>query len=123
VKFKMLGNFSFNIFPKSMKGQKREHKGDSPIVDSHCPSPWRDGGESRKKPCYLSIYRKKSASKKKLDSASARKARKTRAQLAAKRADSGEIRPDQSVEANKTAEEGSQIQRSKLRQERRETRQ
>jgi hypothetical protein len=49
----------------------------------------------------------KSASKKKLEAASPRK---TRAQLAAKTVASGEICPDGSMEAAKTAEEGSQIQ-------------
>jgi hypothetical protein len=54
--------------------------------------------------------RQKSTSKKKLEAASARKARKTRAQLAAKTANLGEICPDGSVEADKNAKEGSQIQ-------------
>jgi hypothetical protein len=49
----------------------------------------------------------KLASKKKLGAASARR---NRAQLAAKTAASREIRPDGSMEAAKTAEEGSQIQ-------------
>jgi hypothetical protein len=34
VRFKQLRNFSFNILLKSMKGQKQEHEGDLPIVDS-----------------------------------------------------------------------------------------
>jgi hypothetical protein len=49
----------------------------------------------------------KSASEKKLEAASART---MRAQLAAKTANSGEIHTDGSMEAAKTAEEGSQIQ-------------
>jgi hypothetical protein len=49
----------------------------------------------------------KSASDKRLEAASARK---TRAQLAAKMANLGEIRPDGSVEDAKTAKEESQIQ-------------
>jgi hypothetical protein len=49
----------------------------------------------------------KSASKKKLEAASARK---TKAKLAAETAASGKICPDRSMGVAKTAEEGSQIQ-------------
>jgi hypothetical protein len=113
-----------------MKGQGREKKGGSdddkwyqqqaqrcrfPIVDSHLLGRVLATAKTqlRDPPGFLFAVMppkctpQKSESKKKLEAASARK---TRAQLAAKTADSGEICSDRLMEATKTAEEGSQIQ-------------
>jgi hypothetical protein len=123
VKFKKLRNFSFNILPKSMKGQQQEHKGDSddderyqqhpqprrlPIVDSHLLGRVLATAETQLSgpPGFFFAAMpsehtpQKLASKKKFEAASARK---RRAKQAAKMAASVEIRPDGSMGAAKTA--------------------
>jgi hypothetical protein len=116
--------------PKSRKEQRREPEGDSdddkqhqqhpqrrrlPIVNSHLLGRVLATAETQLSgpPGFFfaamptECTPQRLAGKKKLEAASARK---TRAKLAAETAASGEIRPDGSIRAAKTAEEGSQIQ-------------
>jgi hypothetical protein len=113
-----------------MKGRKQDREGDSdknkqyqqhpqqrrlPIVDRHLLGRVLATAETQLSDpsgfFFAAMPTKRTpqklASKKKFEAASARK---MRLQLAAKTDASGEIRPDGSMEAAKTAEEGSQIQ-------------
>jgi hypothetical protein len=134
VKFKQLRNFSFDILPKSTKGQGQGNEGSPddnerhqqhpqrhrlPIVNSHSLGRVLASAETQLSDPPVFFFAamppkrtpQKSVNKKQSEAASARKTRFcARTQLAAKTADLGEICPDGSVEAVKTAEEGSQIQ-------------
>jgi hypothetical protein len=128
VKFKQLHNFSFNILPKSMKGRRRDTKEIMTTTSSTCSTHSGNGclllttiartNPSSAEPqlsdppgFFFSAMPAKRTLRRSAsgESLGAAFARRTKAQLAAGAANSGEIRPDRSMGDAKTTEERSRI--------------